>query len=102
MTAAFVLRNLGMSKRKAFFYGQLTGVVQPFAGLLGAAAVIMVEAILPYALAFAASSMLFVIIKDMVPDIMVREEKRMSTVLVVMVSYAAMVVMSTLIDSISI
>ncbi len=62
---------------------------------------VMVKTLLPYALGFAGASMLFVIVKDMLPDVMSQEERRMETSLLVMVAYAAMVVMSSLIDSIS-
>ncbi len=63
---------------------------------------VLVKTLLPYALAFAGASMLFVIVKDMLPDVMSHEERRMETSLLVMVAYAAMVVMSSLINSISI
>jgi len=67
-TAAMVLLRLGKPKWEAFNQGQLTGIAQPVAGLLGAAMVIVIEPLLPYALAFAAAAMLFVIVKDMIPD----------------------------------
>jgi hypothetical protein len=69
-------------------------------GILGAAAVVLVRTLLPYALAFAGAAMLFVIVKDMLPDVMANEERRMDTSLLVMLSYAAMVIMSSLINSI--
>ncbi len=70
-------------------------------GVIGAAAVVLVKTLLPYALGFAGSAMLFVIVKDMLPDVMTNEERRMQTSLLVMGAYAAMVVMSSLIDSIA-
>ena len=48
------LHRAGMSKMRSFFYGQLSGMVEPIAGLIGALAVNSMQAILPYALGFAA------------------------------------------------
>jgi ZIP family zinc transporter len=62
------LRREGMSRRKSFWYGQLSGVVEPIAGVIGAAAVIIAQPILPYALAFAAGAMIFVVIEEVVPE----------------------------------
>lgn len=53
----------------AFFrYGQLSGVVEPLAGVLGCLAVTMAQPILPYALAFAAGAMVYVVVDDIVPE----------------------------------
>ena len=49
-------------------YGQLSGMVEPIAGLLGALAVSLAEPILPYALAFAAGAMIFVVVDDIIPE----------------------------------
>jgi ZIP family zinc transporter len=62
------LRREGMSRRKSFWYGQLSGVVEPIAGVIGAAAVILAQPILPYALAFAAGAMIFVVVEELVPE----------------------------------
>ena len=62
------LRREGMSRLKAFWYGQLSGIVEPIAGVIGAAAVILMRPILPYALAFAAGAMIFVVVEDLVPE----------------------------------
>lgn len=62
------LRREGMSRRKAFFYGQLSGVVEPLAGVAGALLVLSMQAILPYALAFAAGAMIFVVIEELIPE----------------------------------
>ena len=62
----------------------------------------LVKTLLPYALGFAGAAMLFVIVKDMLPDVMTHADRRMDTSLLVMAAYAAMVVMSSLIDSISV
>lgn len=62
------LRRSGVSRRKAFFYGQLSAVVEPIAGVIGAAAVLVFQPILPYALAFAAGAMIYVVIEEVVPE----------------------------------
>lgn len=62
------LRREGFSRRRSFWYGQLSGVVEPMAGLLGAIAVIVVRPLLPYALAFAAGAMIFVVVEELVPE----------------------------------
>jgi ZIP family zinc transporter len=62
------LRREGLSRRKSFWYGQLSGAVEPLAAVIGAAAVIIAQPILPYALAFAAGAMIFVVIEEVVPE----------------------------------
>jgi len=62
------LRREGMSRFKAFWYGQLSGIVEPMAGVTGALAVIIARPILPYALAFAAGAMIFVVIEELIPE----------------------------------
>ncbi|MBE9570358.1 MAG: ZIP family metal transporter [Proteobacteria bacterium] len=62
------LRREGMSRLKSFWYGQLSGIVEPVAGVIGAAAVILVQSALPYALGFAAGAMIFVVVEEVVPE----------------------------------
>jgi len=62
------LRREGMSRLKSFWYGQLSGIVEPIAGVIGAAAVILAQPILPYALGFAAGAMIFVVVEEVVPE----------------------------------
>jgi len=62
------LRREEFSRFKSFWYGQLSGIVEPIAGVLGAAAVILVKPILPYALAFAAGAMIFVVVEELIPE----------------------------------
>lgn len=62
------LRREGMSRLKSFWYGQASGIVEPIAGVIGAAAVILMRPILPYALAFAAGAMIFVVVEELVPE----------------------------------
>ncbi len=65
---AMPLRREGISRSKSFFYGQLSAVVEPIAGVIGAAAVVLAKPILPYALAFAAGAMIFVVAEELVPE----------------------------------
>lgn len=62
------LRREGLSRRKAFLYGQASGIVEPIAGVLGAFAVIKLQPLLPYALAFAAGAMIYVVIEELIPE----------------------------------
>lgn len=62
------LRRQGMSRKKSFFYGQLSAIVEPIFGVLGAWAVMTFEPILPYALAFAAGAMIFVVVEEVIPE----------------------------------
>jgi ZIP family zinc transporter len=62
------LRRMGMSRKKSFFYGQLSAIVEPVAGVIGAVAVTFFTPVLPYALAFAAGAMIFVVVEEVIPE----------------------------------
>lgn len=62
------LRREGMPAGKSFLYGQASGIVEPIAGVLGALFVIAMRPILPYALAFAAGAMIYVVVEELVPE----------------------------------
>jgi ZIP family zinc transporter len=62
------LRRQGVSRFKSFWYGQLSAVVEPFAAVIGALAVTFFTPILPYALAFAAGAMIFVVVEEVIPE----------------------------------
>ena len=62
------LRREGFSRKKAFLYGQSSGLVEPVAGVLGAYAVMNIQPILPYALAFAAGAMIYVVVEELIPE----------------------------------
>jgi len=62
------LRREGMSRLRALWYGQLSGAVEPVAGVLGAGLVLLVRPVLPYALAFAAGAMIFVVAEELIPE----------------------------------
>lgn len=68
LAVSLPLRGSGVSTWTAFWYGQLSGMVEPIAGLLGAIAVVLAEPLLPYALAFAAGAMVYVVVDDIIPE----------------------------------
>jgi ZIP family zinc transporter len=65
---AIPLRGENLSRGKSFFYGQASGFVEPIAGVLGALLVTQVRPILPYALAFAAGAMIYVVVEELIPE----------------------------------
>lgn len=68
IAVAIPLKRMGMSRRKSFLYGQSSALVEPVAGVLGAVAVAFFTPILPYALAFAAGAMVFVVVEEVIPE----------------------------------
>ena len=62
------LRREGLSRGRAFFYGQLSGMVEPVSGVLGALLVVLVRPLLPYALSFAAGAMIYVVVEELIPE----------------------------------
>ncbi|MNM45261.1 Zinc transporter ZupT [compost metagenome] len=62
------LRREGLSRWKSFMFGQLSGVVEPISGVIGAVLVLTMKGILPYALAFAAGAMIFVVVEELIPE----------------------------------
>jgi len=62
------MRRQGASRFKSFWYGQMSAIVEPVAAVLGAVAVTFFTPILPYALAFAAGAMIFVVVEEVIPE----------------------------------
>lgn len=62
------LRRAGFSRTKSFIYGQASGIVEPISAIIGAAMVVYMEPILPYALAFAAGAMIYVVVEELIPE----------------------------------
>jgi ZIP family zinc transporter len=62
------LRREGMSRWKSFLYGQSSALVEPFAGVIGAALVLLMRPLLPYALSFAAGAMIYVVVEEIIPE----------------------------------
>lgn len=74
------LRREGFSRFKSFWYGQLSGIVEPIAGVLGAVAVIVMRPILPYALAFAAGAMIYVVVEELIPESQLEKHTDVATI----------------------
>lgn len=68
IAVAMPLRGIGASRRKSFFYGQLSALVEPVAAVVGALAIVIIDPVLPYALAFAAGAMIFVVVEELIPE----------------------------------
>jgi len=73
------LRREGMSRTRSFLYGQASGLVEPMAGIIGASAVVLMGSILPYALAFAAGAMIFVVAEELIPESHLGEHSHIAT-----------------------
>jgi zinc transporter, ZIP family len=68
IAVAMPLRRMGISRRRSFFYGQLSAIVEPVAGVVGALAVMWMQPLLPFALAFAAGAMIYVVVEEVIPE----------------------------------
>ncbi|HNS32589.1 MAG TPA: ZIP family metal transporter [bacterium] len=68
MAVSVPLQGTGISRRKAFWFGQLSGMVEPIAGVVGALAVVFFKPLLPYALAFAAGAMIYIVVEEVIPE----------------------------------
>jgi ZIP family zinc transporter len=68
VAVAMPLCSEGMSRRKSFWYGQLSAAIEPVAAVVGAAAVVLAAPILPYALSFAAGAMVYVVVEELIPE----------------------------------
>jgi len=86
------LRRENLSRRKSFNYGQLSGVVEPISGVVGAYLVLSVSQILPFALSFAAGAMIFVVVEELIPESQAGKETDLSTV-GAMLGFATMMVL---------
>lgn len=74
------LRREGMKRGKSFLYGQASGIVEPIAGVLGAVAVIAMRPLLPYALAFAAGAMIYVVVEELIPESQLEKHSDIATI----------------------
>ncbi|MBC8873415.1 MAG: ZIP family metal transporter [Planctomycetes bacterium] len=84
------LRREGFSRFRAFMYGQASGMVEPVAAVLGAALVLIAQPILPYALAFAAGAMIYVVIEELIPESQASEEATDVATIGAMLGFAVM------------
>ena len=74
------LRREGLSRFKSFWYGQLSGIVEPIAGVIGAVAVMSMTTFLPYALSFAAGAMIYVVVEELIPESQLNKNNDISTI----------------------
>jgi len=89
MAVSVPLRREGLSRWRSFWFGQLSGIVEPIAGVLGAAAVIYIQPLLPYALSFAAGAMIFVVVEELIPESQLEKNTDLAT-MGAMVGFAVM------------
>ena len=80
LAVAAPLRREGWTRRKSFAYGQASGIVEPIAGVIGAAAVLLMQPILPYALSFAAGAMIYVVVEELIPESQLEKNTDTATV----------------------
>jgi len=69
------LRRDGFSRKKAFFYGQLSGIVEPLSGVIGALLVVKIRFLLPFLLSFAAGAMIYVVVEELIPESQTNKKK---------------------------
>ncbi|HPV02104.1 MAG TPA: ZIP family metal transporter [Clostridiales bacterium] len=74
------LRREGVSRLKSFWYGQVSGLVEPIAGVIGVLAVMAIKPILPYAMAFAAGAMIYVVVEELLPEAQSSDSSDYSTI----------------------
>ncbi len=82
----------GFSPKKAFFYGQLSGIVEPIAGVLGAILVVRVRFLLPFLLSFAAGAMIYVVIEELIPESQTNKKKDLMA-LFTMIGFSLMMIL---------
>ncbi len=86
------LRREGFSRGKAFFYGQLSGIVEPAFGVLGAVLVLKVRLLLPFLLSFAAGAMIYVVVEELIPESQTNSKKALMA-LFTLVGFSVMMVL---------
>lgn len=79
LAVSLPLLRLGYTPMQSFWYGQLSGMVEPIGGLIGAAAIALAEGFLPYALAFAAGAMIYVVVDDLIPEAHVNGNQKLAS-----------------------
>jgi ZIP family zinc transporter len=90
---AMPLRREGMAKKKSFFMGQASGIVEPIAGVIGAIFVMKMQNILPYALCFAAGAMIFVVVEELIPESQKKQENIDTVTMATMVGFSVMMIL---------
>lgn len=69
------LRREGLSRKKSFIYGSLSGIVEPISGVIGALLVLKVQNLMPFLLSFAAGAMIYVVIEELIPESQTNKKK---------------------------
>jgi ZIP family zinc transporter len=87
------LRREGMGRTKSFLMGQASGLVEPIAGMIGAAFVLYMQNILPYALCFAAGAMIFVVVEELIPESQRNEANIDQVTMTTMAGFAVMMIL---------
>ncbi|MEG1506226.1 MAG: ZIP family metal transporter, partial [Bacilli bacterium] len=82
----------GFSRKKAFFIGQLSGIVEPIAGVIGALLVLKMRILLPYLLAFAAGAMIYVVVQELIPESQTNKKKDLMA-LFTMIGFSIMMIL---------
>ncbi len=80
MAVSVPLRRDGMSRSKSFFWGQFSGLMEPLAGVAGALAVTQAAVLLPWALAFAAGAMIYVVVEEVIPESQICQHTDIATI----------------------
>ena len=86
------LRREGMSRMKSFFYGQLSAIVEPISGVIGAVIVMRARYLLPYLLAFAAGAMIYVVVEELIPESQTNKKKDFMA-LFTLIGFAVMMIL---------
>lgn len=89
------LRREGFSRKKAFFYGQLSGTVEPISAVIGTVLVLKVQTILPFLLAFAAGAMIYVVVEELIPESQTNQRKDLMA-LFTLVGFSVMMILDVL------
>ena len=89
------LRREGFSRKKAFFYGQLSGIVEPISGVLGAILVLKIRLMLPFLLAFAAGAMIYVVVEELIPESQTNKNKNIMA-LFTLIGFSIMMLLDVL------
>lgn len=86
------LRREGFSRKKAFFFGQLSGIVEPIAAVLGAILVLKIQSLLPFLLSFAAGAMIYVVVEELIPESQTNQKKDLMA-LFTLIGFSVMMVL---------
>ena len=92
MAISMPLRREGFSSKKSFFYGQLSGIVEPISGLIGALLVMKIRILLPILLSFAAGAMIYVVIEELIPESQTNKRKELMALFTIL-GFSLMMVM---------